>query len=369
MTSLFNYSLQAVFCGLLVLIFCMRRRNLDAYLGLIVATWTLSVILIYAKYGLTQTSLYSNDQDVHLGILNYYLPQEGVIFRFEQIIAQRYLVSLPVYYLSKLGLNGILLFKFQQLVYLILIYRFGRRFLERNSVRVQWWHLVFFCGPIMIFMSTLALRDLAIGFFTLLLVLEQKPTTRICGLIGTFLLRPHLAVALLIGYIVSQIYRYIRPKFYLVSVFFLTIAIYCLGTISYFLGSTIQTGTPIGNPINVFTQYKFARMAANFLGIQFLTLDESVVDASTFSLFLSRLIFIDTWLIPSLFLVFLVQQSKHFTHLRIQIYYAFIFFYGLTSQTPWNSSRQNIPFLITMGLLTVIGIESRRQTKTLDLVS
>ena len=94
----------------------MRRRNLDAYLGLIVATWTLSVILIYAKYGLTQTSLYSNDQDVHLGILNYYLPQEGVIFRFEQIIAQRYLVSLPVYYLSKLGLNGILLFKFQQLV-------------------------------------------------------------------------------------------------------------------------------------------------------------------------------------------------------------------------------------------------------------
>lgn len=369
MTSLFNYSLQAVFCGLLVLIFCMRRRNLDVYLGLIVATWTLSVILIYAKYGLTQTSLYSNDQDVHLGILNYYLPQEGVIFRFEQIIAQRYLVSLPVYYLSKLGLNGILLFKFQQLVYLILIYRFGRRFLERNSIRVQWWHLVFFCGPIMIFMSTLALRDLAIGFFTLLLVLEQKPTTRICGLIGTFLLRPHLAVALLIGYVVSQIYSYIRPKFYLVSLFILTIAVYWFGTIGYFLGSSIRTGTPIGNPINVFTQYKFARMAANMLGIQFLTLDESVVDASTLTLFLSRLIFIDTWLIPSLFLVFLVQQSKHFTHLRIQIYYAFIFFYGLTSQTPWNSSRQNIPFLITMGLLTVIGIESRRQTKTLDLVS
>ncbi len=368
MTSLFNYSLQAVFCGLFVLIFCMRRRNLDAYLGLIVSTWTLSVILIYARYGLTQTSLYSNDQDVHLGILNYYLPQEGVIFRFEQIIAQRYLVSLPVYYLSKLGLNGILLFKFQQLVYLILIYRFGRRFLERNSVRVQWWHLVFFCGPIMIFMSTLALRDLAIGFFALLLVLEQKPTTRIYGLIGTFLLRPHLAVALLIGYIVSQIYGYIRPKFYLVSLFFLTIAIYWFGTISYFLGSSIQTGTPIGNPINVFTQYKFARMAANMLGIQFLTLDESVVDASTLTLLLSRLIFIDTWLIPLSFLVFLVQQSKHFTHLRIQIYFAFIFFYGLTSQTNWNSSRQNIPFLISMGLLAVVGIESRRQSKKVSLV-
>ena len=369
MTSLFNYSLQAVFCGLFVLIFCMRRRNLDAYLGLIVSTWTLAVILIYAKYGLTQTTLYSNDQDIHLRILNQYLPQEGVVFRFEEIIAQRYLVSLPVYYLSKLGLNGILLFKFQQLVYLILIYRFGRRFLERNSVRVQWWHLIFFCGPIMIFMSTLALRDLAIGFFTLLMVFESTPTTKICGLIGTFLLRPHLAVALVIGYIVSQIYSYIRPKFYLVSIFILTIAIYWFGTISYFLGSSIQTGTPIGNPINVFTQYKFTRMAANMLGIQFLTLDESVVDASTLTLFLSRLVFIDTWLIPALFLVFLVQQSKHFTQLRTQIFFAFIFFYGLTSQTNWNSSRQNIPFLISMGLLAVVGIESRRQTKTLDLVS
>jgi hypothetical protein len=219
MTGLLNYSLQTLLCATVICLFTLQKRKLDAFTALIVSFWTLSVILIYARYGLTQTSLYSNDQDVHLGILNYYLPQEGVIFGFEQIISQRYLVTLPVYYLSKIGLNGILLFKFQQLVYLILIYRFGRRFLERNSVRVQWWHLVFFCGPIMIFMSTLALRDLAIGLFTLLLVLEPKPITKIGGLIGTFLLRPHLAVGLLIGYIVSQIYIYIRPKFYLVSLY------------------------------------------------------------------------------------------------------------------------------------------------------
>ena len=368
MTGLLNYSLQTLLCATVACLFALQRRKLDAYIALIVSFWAISVILIYAKYGMTQTTLYSNDQDVHLGILNQYLPQEGIIFRLEEIISRRYLVTLPVYYLSKIGLNGILLFKFQQLVYLILIYRFGRRFLERNSIRVQRWHILFFCGPIMIFMSTLALRDLAIGFFTLLLVLESKPTTRICGLIGTFLLRPHLAVALLIGYIISQIYGYVRPKFYLVSIFFLTIAIYWIGTISYFLGSTIQTGTPIGNPVKVFTQYKFTRMAANMLGIQFLTLDESVVDASTLTLLLSRIIFIDTWLIPALFLVFLVQQSKHFTHLRVQIYFAFIFFYGLTSQTQWNSSRQNIPFLISMGLLVIVGIESRRQSKKVSLV-
>ena len=369
MTGLLNYSIQTLLCATVICLFSLQRRNLDAYVALLISFWTVSVILIYAKYGLTQTTLYSNDQDVHLRILNQYLSKEGVIFRFEEIISQRYLVSLPVFYLSKLGLNGILLFKFQQLIYLILIYRFGRRFLERNTVRVQWWHLIFFCGPIMIFMSSLALRDLAIGFFTLLLVFEPKPITKIGGLIGTFLLRPHLAVALLIGYIVSQTYAYVRPKFYLASIFFLTIAIYWIGTISYFLGSSIKTGTPIGNPIKVFTQYKFTRMAANMVGIQFLTLDESVVDASTLTLLLSRLIFIDTWLIPFVFLVLLVQQSKHFTQLRTQIFFAFIFFYGLTSQTPWNSSRQNIPFLISMGLIAVVGIESRRQTKTLEFVS
>ena len=369
MTSLLNYSLQAAFCGLFVLIFCLQQRTLDAYLGLIISAWTLSVILIYAKYGITQTSLYSNDQDVHLGILSQYLPREGVILRFQEIISRRYLVTLPVFYLSKIGLNGVLLFKFQQLIYLILIYKFGRRFLERNGVRVQWWHLLFFCGPLIVFMSTLALRDLAIGFFTLILVLETTPTTKIVGLIGTFLLRPHLAVALLIGYIICRIYAFIRPKFYLVSIFFMTIGVYWFGTISYFLGSSIQTGTRIGNPVDVFTQYKFTRLAANMLGVQFLTLDESVVDSSTLTLLLSRLIFIDTWLIPLLFLSLLVQQSKHFTHLRIQIYFGFIFFYGLTSQTSWNSSRQNIPFLITMGLLTVVGIESQRKTATMELIS
>ena len=57
----------------------------------------------------------------------------------------------------------------------------------------------------MIFMSTLALRDLAIGFFTLLLVFEPNPTMKIGGLIGTFLLRPHLAVAILVGYIASAL--------------------------------------------------------------------------------------------------------------------------------------------------------------------
>ena len=55
--------------------------------------------------------------------------------------------------------------------------------------------------------------------------------------------------------------------------------------------------------------------------------------------------------------------------MRTTVFYSFLFFYGLISQTDWNSSRQNIPFFVSMGLLAVVGIETRRQAKTAGFVS
>jgi hypothetical protein len=42
---------------------------------------------------------------------------------------------------------------------------------------------------------------------------------------------------------------------------------------------------------------------------------------------------------------------------------AFLFFYGVVSQTTWNSTRQNIPFLACMGVLAVADIEHFRKIK------
>jgi hypothetical protein len=42
---------------------------------------------------------------------------------------------------------------------------------------------------------------------------------------------------------------------------------------------------------------------------------------------------------------------------------AFLFFYGVVSQTTWNSTRQNIPFLACMGVLAVADIEHFRKVK------
>jgi hypothetical protein len=42
---------------------------------------------------------------------------------------------------------------------------------------------------------------------------------------------------------------------------------------------------------------------------------------------------------------------------------AFVFFYGVVSQTPFNSTRQNIPFMVCMGVLAVADIEHFRKIK------
>jgi hypothetical protein len=51
----------------------------------------------------------------------------------------------------------------------------------------------------------------------------------------------------------------------------------------------------------------------------------------------------------------MVIPSKRWNDLRIEIFSGFIFFYGVTSQTMFNSTRQNIPFLLIMGIASLIG--------------
>jgi uncharacterized membrane protein len=87
--------------------------------------------------------------------------------------------------------------------------------------------------------------------------------------------------------------------------------------------------------------------------LQFLTLGDSA-KLSFPTLLSTRLIFIDTFLIPGFFLLTLLKPSKKWSALRLQVFASFIFFYGIISQTPYNSSRQNIPFLLVMGLACLI---------------
>lgn len=363
MLSLLAYLIQTLILAALLVVVCLRLRTLDLYLAGTILFWVVAVVGIYARYKTEQVFFYSNDQDYHLQLMSSYIPVEGIKFGFEELTNWRYPVILPAYFLSKVGFDPILANKFIHFLYLIATYKSGQRFLAQHKIRPKWWHVALFCGPITIFMSTLALRDIAIAFFMMSFFLERNPTFRVLGLIGTLLLRPHLAVAVVVGSLISFLFKNLRIKYFIPGIALFTVFTYTLGSYMYFVGATFKDKIPLRAPTEVFTQFKFTRFAANFFGLQFLTLDDTVVKASVPELFLSRLVFFDTLLTPLIFLIVLFSFSRTWGQLRLSVFFTFTFFYGLVSQTDWNSSRQNMPFFVMMGLVAIVGIEARKASR------
>lgn len=364
MSELASYSIQAIFFALVAVVVVSRSKKTDLYQFALISIWLVGVIAIYARYGEDQVLFYSNDQLFHRDVLEYYLTVEGIQVR--EIISLRYLLTVPVYFVSLLGFNAMLIIKFLQLSALLLVYKRSQQFLSEHSLQIRFWQLPLIAGPILIFMSLLSLRDVILAYFALLFVSSSDRNSRIIGLGGAFLLRPHLGVALAFGFILSILFSRWKLKFQSITLAVAAVVSYGLGTIAYWIGAVIQKGASFDTPRAVFSQFKFSQLAANFFGLQFLALNDpekAIVDASTFALLLSRLVFFDTLLIPMLFLIAIFRHPEFLTKQKILIFHAFLFFYGIVSQTTWNSTRQNIPFLACMGLLAVADIEHFRKIK------
>ena len=168
------------------------------------------------------------------------------------------------------------------------------------------------------------------------------------------------------GFLVAQIFIRLKPRLHVFKITLFSVASYVIGSVSYWVGALIQQGATLQLPSSVFSQTKITRLGANFTGLQFLTLrdgDDLVVSATNTMLLISRFVFFETVLIPILFLMFTLRFFSHTKVLKIQILQAFLFFYGVVSQTTWNSTRQNIPFLACMGVLAVADIEHFRKIK------
>lgn len=364
MSELASYSIQAIFFALVAVVVVSHSKKTDLYQFALISIWLVGVIAIYARYGEDQVLFYSNDQLFHRDVLEYYLTVEGIQVR--EIISLRYLLTVPVYFVSLLGFNAMLIIKFLQLSALLLVYKRSQQFLSEQSLQIRFWQLPLIAGPILIFMSLLSLRDVILAYFALLFVSSSDRNSRIIGLGGAFLLRPHLGVALAIGFILSSFYSRWKPKFQSIAFSAVALFSYGIGTIAYWIGAVIQKGVSFDTPRTVFSQFKFSQLAANFFGLQFLALnnpDRAIVDASTFALLLSRLVFFDTLLIPVLFLIAVFRHPEFLTKQKVLTFHAFMFFYGVVSQTSFNSTRQNIPFLACMGLLAVADIEHFRKIK------
>ena len=356
------YSCQALLLGLALLLIARQNGKFSNYSILYVFVWTVSVIAIRLKYGVDQVSFYSYDQQTQLEMYERLLTN-GLLFSPQQFVADRYLIIIPVRIFDMFGIEPILATKFLQAVCLLLLYRVCVKFLENNNLRVRLYHAIFFAGPLFIFLSTLGLRDLEIALATTYFFLGQNIYLRQFSFLVLLPLRPHLAVSLAFGWLMLKVHRQFSFRKIYLTLTLWTISAFVIGGYAYVIGRNIQFGNAIISP-QVFTQESWWRFFSNLVGLQFLNFDEETVSMSIIRLLYLRLIFVDSFLIPICFVITLLSQKLEFTLIRIQVFLSFTFFLGLAAQTDFNSTRQNLPFLSTMGVLALLGLVKRDESRT-----
>jgi hypothetical protein len=357
------YSCQALLLGLALLLIARQNGKFSNYSILYVFVWTVSVIAIRLKYGVDQVNFYSSDQQTQLEMYERLLIN-GLLLSPQQFVADRYLIIVPVRIFDIFAIEPILATKFLQAVCLLLLYRVCVKFLEQNDLRVRLYHAIFFVGPLFIFLSTLGLRDLEIALATTYFFLGQNTYLKQFSLLVLLPLRPHLAVSLAFGWLFIKIFKKFNFRRIYVALIVVTFFAFTVGGYGFIIGRNIRDGNAIVAP-QIFDQDPWWRFFSNLVGLQFLAFDDRTVNLSVVNLLSLRLIFIDSFLIPICFVITLLSQKLEFTLNRIQVFLSFTFFLGLAAQTDFNSTRQNLPFLSTMGVLALLGLVKRGDNATL----
>jgi hypothetical protein len=357
------YSCQALLLGLALLLIARQNGKFSNYSILYVFVWTVSVIAIRLKYGVDQVNFYSSDQQTQLEMYERLLIN-GLLLSPQQFVADRYLIIVPVRIFDIFGIEPILATKFLQAVCLLLLYRVCVKFLEQNDLRVRLYHAIFFVGPLFIFLSTLGLRDLEIALATTYFFLGQNTYLKQFSLLVLLPLRPHLAVSLAFGWLFIKIFKKFNFRRIYIALILVTFFAFTVGGYGFIIGRNIRDGNAIVAP-QIFDQDPWWRFFSNLVGLQFLAFDDRTVNLSVVNLLSLRLIFIDSFLIPICFVITLLSQKLEFTLNRIQVFLSFTFFLGLAAQTDFNSTRQNLPFLSTMGVLALLGLVKRGDNATL----
>jgi len=354
------YLVQAIFLASLLLIFFTTNGKMDAVIASYIVLWTIGIVTIHVRYGASADIFYSNDQQLMVGLINY-ISRFGIELNADTAIGLRYVVTIPAMILTKFGFDALLALKFIQATCVILSYRLVRIHFASSDIKFKLRYIPFFSGPLLLFNSLLGLRDAVLSYLILNFVIGKDPRIKILAIIGTYLLRPHLAAALLFGLGVTTAYGRIRTSKKVISLAVLMVMTYGAGIAIYAVGIKLQQNASLDQSnLSKFNQDAFVRLATNFSGLQFLIFGENVARLSISRLLLLRIIFFDTFITPLLFLVLAIRQSLS-SKRDVGIFISFVFFSGVVSNTDFNSSRQNIPFIVLMGVAVSEHFATRRR--------
>lgn len=359
-------SLQTLFLAFAILLTVIKARRIDLAASAYILLWVIGTILIYHRYGVASDLFYSNDQRLMTSMIES-INKNGLELSIDSAIALRYVVTIPALVLTKFGIDSLLALKFIQMVCVIFSYKLARQHFESQKLEFKWQYSLFVFGPSLVFNSLLGLRDAVLSFLVLNFVFTNDRKRRFLSICAVYLLRPHLAAALIFGLVVSAAFNKFWLKPSLVSRVALVIGSYATGICTYALVSLYQHGIATDNfrISRLFNQDSFLDLASNFVSLQFLRLGDTVVASSNTSLLLLRLIFFDIFATPIIFTLLIICYKLR-SQRNLGIFISFIFFVGVVSNTNWNSSRQNIPFIALMGVAIAEYLAQRRKHSAIE---
>lgn len=334
-----------------------------------VVVWAAVNTLVFLKYGeIGQLDFYSNDQRHYYNITKSFTTGEISADVDWWFSSARVPYTMPAALLSTAGMHTVLALKSTSLLFLLGLTHLAKAYL---SPKARGWSLASIyltsLGPIGVFFSTLAQRETTMMFFTTVVFTAKSLPIRVLSLIALAFLRPHLCAAVLIAWVLLQLIKEARrirtldsPTF---SVMALTVGS-IIGYLAYSIGSQLQTGNPglFGHRFGI---GPLSRIASNFVGLQFLTANETSIQLSISELLLGRLLFPETIAIPTLFTVgFLLSKKMSFTSLWPML--SFAVYVGIVTNTDFNSFRQNVPLMPVMGFCVMNALQRWRALRISD---
>lgn len=353
-TEMLTYALQVGLC-VAVLYSMVGLFSIPQPLALLPLLWGLGVIIIAWRFGDDQHIFYSSDQAQMITNISTF-ERDGFSLHPEVLLGRRDMITVPAWVLWKSGIHPLLALKFLQAVSLLLTIRavvaYAPTALREalNERRLLW---LFLIGPSLWFNSLLGLRDQVLVAGVTWFYTSSNPQTKAMWLIVITLLRPHLGVAVLLSTLVIRSISV--PNHSPIKVAVKMVASFTFGVLLYGIGYSITGGKFSGLPVLV-SQDRLLRLLAAFSSLNFLVVDSSTVDQSFSTLFLARIVFFDTWLIPLTFLGVVLIWSRVSSMLERRVLVAFSLFAGISSETDFISSRQLTPFFPVMALIGLAGV-------------
>ena len=355
------YYFEALLLGLLAFLLLLPWFPNRSVLAGLSALWVLGVSVIYWRYGGDgQLTFYSNDQQLHVYLMGK-LEWGGRPLGIRDLIDRRYLYVGPAYLLTLAGFNAVIALKFVSFMCFLLNAVVVTRHLGSLVPRIKPLYPWLATGPIVFFFSLLALRETMLLLALTSLLLGKNLSLRALSLITIGLLRPHLAVAVLLALVFVYLVQRIPLALYFVRIGVLAIGSVVIGVFLYSAAYSIDLNEGLTLARSTLDKEKTFLVLSNLVGLQFLNADLLAIERSLTELLLPRVIFSETIIVPLLFTVSLFIPRESINRLKMLVISTFCFYIGIIAGSDFSSFRQNLPFVSVMA---VVIIQTFRQSES-----